>query len=98
MIATEHLTADGRLILTVCDSELIGTKIEGKGFVLDLSSPFYAGTRKSEDEIVELIGRAWMITLVGKRVVKAGVACGAVSEKSPLSLNGIPYVQAVSMS
>jgi len=97
MIIKEHITADRRLILTVCDKEIIGKKFETSKLKLDLNSDFYKGKEKTEKEIIKLFPVAYMINLVGQRSVKLGLKLKIISEKDIIKIKDIPYVQAVSL-
>ena len=98
MIVKEHVTADNRLILTVCDKEIIGKKFETNNLKLDLSSDFYKGKEKTENEIVKLFPAAYMINLIGQKSVKLGLKSKIISEKDVIKIKDIPYVQAVSLN
>ena len=98
MIIKEHITTDRRLILTVCDKEIIGKKFETSKLKLDLNSDFYKGKEKTEKEIIKLFPVAYMINLVGQRSVKLGLKSGIISKKDVIYIKKIPYVQAVSLN
>jgi len=97
MIVKEHITIDRRLILTVCDKEIIGKKFETPDLKLDLSSDFYKGEEKTEKEIIKLFPAAYMINLVGKTSVELGIKVGVISKHDIIKIKNIPYVQAVSL-
>jgi hypothetical protein len=48
MIAKIHKTFDGRNVLAVCDSDLLGKKFEEKDLQIDLNSDFYKGKKKKK--------------------------------------------------
>ena len=96
MITKEHITSDNRLILTVCDNEIIGKKFETSELKLDLSSDFYKGKEKTEKEIIKLFEQAYMINLVGQRSVELGLKSKIISKKDIIKIKDIPYVQVVS--
>jgi hypothetical protein len=97
MIAKKHFIEDGRLILSVCDNSILGKKFETPKLKLDLSSDFYNGKEKTEEEIKKLIGNAYMINLVGNNSVGLGLKIGVISKNDVIKIKNIPYVQAVSM-
>ena len=97
MIVKEHITADNKLILTVCDKEIIGKKFETNDLKLDLSSDFYKGKEKTENEIVKLFPAAYMINLVGQKSVDLGLRSKIISKKDIIKIKDIPYVQVVSL-
>lgn len=93
MIVKVHRTADGRTILAICDSDLIGKKFEEKGLQLDLTSNFYKGEEKNIGEILGLFKTAYIINLVGKKAVELGVKEGVVDKKDIIYVKGVPHVQ-----
>ena len=97
MIVKEHITADRRLILSVCDKGIIGKKFETNDLKLDLSSDFYKGKEKSEKEIIKLFEQAYIINLVGQKSVNLGLKSKIISKKDIIKIKDIPYVQAVSL-
>lgn len=97
MITKEHITPDNKLILTVCDKEIIGKKFETSDLKLDLSSDFYKGKEKTENEIIKLFEQAYMINLIGQKSVKLGLKSKIISKKDIIYIEKIPYVHAVSL-
>lgn len=96
MIVKENITSDRRLILTVCDEEIIGKRFETPDLKLDLSSDFYKGKEKTEKEIVKLFEQAYMVNFVGQKSVKLGLKSKIISKKDIIYIKKIPYVQAIS--
>ena len=97
MMVKEHITSDNKLILTVCDKEIIGRKFETPDLKLDLSSDFYKGKEKTEKEIIKLFQMSYMINLVGQKSVELGLKSKIISKKDIIKIKNIPYVQAVSL-
>ncbi len=85
---------ENKTIVAVCDSSLLGTKIEEKPFVLDLSSSFYQGEEQEEKTIGDLIRNADNINLVGEQAVKLGIEEGVIEKEQVKKIQGIPYAQA----
>ncbi|MBW3021743.1 DUF424 family protein, partial [Candidatus Woesearchaeota archaeon] len=55
MIVKKHISHDGRIIVAICDSDLIGKRFEENDKQLDLKSEFYNGESKTEQECLEII-------------------------------------------
>jgi len=66
MIVKEHIN-EGKLILALCDKNLLGKKIEDQNIQLDLSSSFYKGEEADIEELKKLIKKAYIINAVGKK-------------------------------
>ena len=59
MICKKHVTEDGRLLLAVCDSSLKGKKFSSGDLQLDLTGSFYDGVEMKEEEVLELMKKAY---------------------------------------
>jgi hypothetical protein len=95
MIVKKHLTSDKRLILAVCDEELIGRRIVDGKRQLDLSADFYKGEPKEEAETVSLMKKAFSIDAAGKNSVRCCILAGVVEDEKAPALKGVPYLQVV---
>lgn len=95
MIVKTHKTQDGKKIVAVCDEELIGKKFKEKNTQLDLSSDFYKGEKKSEEDIRKLFDDAYIVNLVGEKSVNLGKNVGIVLEDKIVYVQKIPHAQAV---
>ena len=92
MIIKRH-TNNGRLILAVCDSELLGKVFEEGNRILDLSSEFYKGKETPDEEFREYLKKFYILNAVGKKTIGILTESGLVEEKEVMHINGIPYVQ-----
>jgi len=95
MIVKQHKTADGRIILAVCDSELVGKKFVERELQLDLSSDFYKGREMEEEKILKLFKVVQIVNLVGEKCVKLGIKAGIVDKDRVIKIKGISHAQAV---
>jgi len=95
MIINQHKTPDSRLILTICDEELIGKKFEENNLQLDLSSNFYKGKKINETEIIELIKKASIINIVGKKSIEFCIKNDVINKESVIKVENIPHAQAI---
>jgi uncharacterized protein len=95
MFVKKHMAEGRRLILAVCDDELLGKKFDEKGKQLDISREFYGDERCSEAELAKLIGIAYIINAVGKKSVACCARAGLCDEKDTPKISNIPYFQAV---
>ena len=93
MIVKIHKTHEGRIILAVCDSDLIGKKFEEGDLQLDLSGGFYKGEEMSEERILSLFKVVNIVNLVGKNAVELGKKAGIVEKV--ITIDGIPHAEAL---
>jgi len=96
MIVKIHKTKERQMLLVVCDSDLIGKKFEEGGSQLDLTSNFYKGKEKSNQEISDLMRNSYMINIVGENSVKLAIKEEIIDSKSIRKISNIPYAQCVS--
>ena len=95
MIVKVHQTHEGKKIVAVCDEELIGKKLKEKNIQLDLSSEFYNGKKKSEEDILKFFDDAYIVNLVGKKAVNLGKKAGIVLEENIIYVKKTPHTQAI---
>lgn len=86
---------DERVVVAVCDSELLGKKFEEGKLQLDLTSDFYKGEEKDDMTVGDTIRNCDGINLVGEKAVKLGIDEGVIDEKHVKKIAGIPYAQAI---
>jgi hypothetical protein len=95
MIVKIHKTHDGKKIVAVCDDGLIGKKFKEGNVQLDLSSKFYKGEKKGEDEIMKIFYEAYIVNMVGEESVNLGKKAGFVAEENIIYIQNVPHAQAI---
>jgi hypothetical protein len=98
LIATTHMTPDKRLILAVCDKDILGKTFEDSKRLLDLSSNFFKGNERSKDEVVALMKKAYALNLVGKESVETAIEAGLIDKTHIILVKNVPHAQAVVMN
>jgi len=88
MILKKHIN-QGRLILALCDTNLIGKTFEDKTGYLNLKSNFYKGDETSEEVIVDLFKQVYIVNAVGKNSVNL------LEKENMVSKNQIKYIQEI---
>jgi len=83
-----------RCVVAVCDSILIGRKLEDGERVLDLTGEFFRGVEKSERELKEIL-RDYMredatFNFVGVESVGVAKDLGLVLDEGVLEIEGVP--------
>ncbi|MFH1849784.1 MAG: DUF424 family protein [archaeon] len=91
MIVKLHKSHDKKVIVAVCDSDLIGKKFEENGVQLDCASGFYAGKEAGSDELIRLVRGAYIVNAVGKKSIRVLKAAGILSQT--IKVQGIPHAQ-----
>ena len=92
MIVKKHIS-QGKLILAICDKELLGKVFEEGKFILDLSSEFYNGEETNEEQLEGLLKKVYIINAVGKKSVGFLKKNNIIENTNEIS--NIPYAQVV---
>jgi len=95
MIIKKHVADGRRLILAICDDELLGKRFEEKNKQLDISPSFYEGEKIDEIELARLIKMAYIVNAVGKDSVGCCIKAELCREEDVPKIRGIPYFQAI---
>ena len=83
------------IVIAICDSDLIGKKIEEGNKQLDLTGSFYKGEEKTKEEIVRILKRAYVVNVVGDKSTKLLIDVGLVDPEHVKKIGGVSYAQAV---
>ncbi|MFC1768902.1 DUF424 domain-containing protein [Nanoarchaeota archaeon] len=92
MIVKKH-KHENKLILSVCDNDLIDKKFEEGNLQLDLTQDFYKGEEANEDDVVKLVEIAQCAHVIGEKSVSLLVSKGIVKEEHVKKVSGIPHVE-----
>lgn len=95
MIVKEHITQDGRLILAVCDSDLLGKKFEEGDRQLDLTSQFYKGAEMTEEEVLRMLPKVCSMDIVGKKSIAFAEKYSLIDPARIMYIKKIPHAQCV---
>jgi hypothetical protein len=93
MITKVHTNRDGRILVAVVDSDLLGKVFDEGAIQLDLSSDFYKGDEMTPEETGDLIRNADMVNLVGKAAVDLGIQEQVIDATHVKTVSGIPFAQ-----
>ena len=94
MILKKHFN-EGRLILAMCDKDLLGKSFEDNKSILNLKSGFYKGEESPIEVVVSLFKKAYIINAVGKKSVALLVKENVVLPDQIKEIKNIPYIQIV---
>ena len=85
--------AQSRMVLAVCDDDLLGKVFEEKDMILDLRSDFYKGAMLSEEEASVQMKVADNLNMVGEKTVSLAKKLGLITDENIRRIAGIPYSQ-----
>ncbi len=89
-----HQNPNGQRILALCDKELLNKKFEEGNQQLDLTTDFYNGEEKTEEEIKEMLKDVYIINLVGKESLDF-VEKLKLSPERIITVQNIPHAEIV---
>ena len=84
-------SSDKRTIVSICDKDLIGKKIEDKDLQIDISGYFYKGKEISEKETLKIIENADSLNIVGEKSIRFAVKNNLVDESQVIKIKNIPH-------
>ncbi len=85
----------GRVLLAVCDAELLGNVLKDGEIVFKVSKDFYDGVKTSVEEAVDLMEESTIVNMVGHNVVQKAIERGMVHPEAVLYISGVPHAQIV---
>jgi len=88
---------DGKVIVAVCDSDIIGKKFKEGNLVLKLEESFYKGCEACEAEVKEALACASIANIAGKRSIACAVDCELIDPDTVIYIDGIPHAQMVQL-
>jgi len=86
---------DGKVIVAVCDRDILGKKFKEGNLVLKLDESFYKGSEAREDEIKEALTCASIANIAGEKAIACAVGCGCIDPDTVIYIDGIPHAQMV---
>lgn len=97
IVAKIHKNNDGRIILAVCDKDILGRIFEDEKRMLDLTADFYKGIERKKEELVLLYKNAYVIHAVGKESVSLAIELRLARKEDTMKIKEVPYLQIVAM-
>jgi len=86
---------DEKLIVAVCDVNIIGKKFKEGKLVLRLDESFYKGEHVCETEVKEALSNANIANISGEKSIACAVDCGCIDPDTVIFIDGIPHAQMV---
>ena len=82
-----------RVLLAVCDVELLGKVLRDRKIVFEVRKDFYDGLKMSVEEAVDLMDRCTIVNMVGRNIVEKAVERGLIHPDAVLDISGVPHAQ-----
>ncbi len=85
--------SNGEKIVTICDEDLIGKRLNFNGIEIYVNPKFYSGKKMKEEEIKSVIKDSTVINVLGKKSVSFCLKNGYAKEEDLIYIDGVPHVQ-----
>jgi hypothetical protein len=87
------------VVVVICDEELLGKKLKlkEKKITVEVSKKFYGGKLVDENVAVNLLSKATIGNLMGKRIVELANKNGFIVKENVILIDGIPHAQFVKL-
>jgi hypothetical protein len=92
MILNERETDEG-LLVSVCDTDVLGETFESESVSLTVDEGFYDGQEADEQAIVDSLARCSVANIVGTDSVALAIEHGFVDEENVLDIDGTRHAQ-----
>lgn len=79
-------------MIDICDLELIGSKLEQDGLVINLSREYYQQQVIDLSFAKELLQKCGIANLVGDRIVGHAISMKMAKEASVKKISGVPFL------
>lgn len=94
MILRERKTEKG-LLVSVCDSDILGETFENGDVSLTVNKEFYAGEEASKETVVQSLARASVANIVGTESVHVAIEAGIIDKQNVLEIGSTRHAQLV---
>jgi len=85
------------ILVSACDTNLIGKKFREGKFQIDVSKKFYGGQLVDAKTLREYLEEATIANLVGAETVDCAEKLGLIDPSCILTIKGIPHAQMIRM-
>ena len=86
---------NGKILVAVCDEEILGKEFRKGDIVLSISSEFYKGERVDLRRVIELILESDIAVITGKRIVNELIKAGLAVPEAVLKIGDQLHVQII---
>ena len=79
-------------MIDICDIQLIGTRLEQEGLIINLSKEYYQQEIIEKSRARELLKICSIANLVGKQIVELALELGLAKRVSVKMIAGVPFL------
>lgn len=85
--------SQGEVLVAACDADILGKTFEEGDLQIMVGEGFYGGENMDRKALIEALGLASCVNLIGERVVKLAVELGLVDDGCVIHIGGVPHAQ-----
>jgi hypothetical protein len=86
-----------RVLLAVCDAELLGKVLRDGKIVFEVRRDFYDGLKMSVEEAIDLMEQSTIVNMVGRNIVGKAIERRLIHPDAVLDISGVPHAQIVKL-
>ncbi|MFH1209561.1 MAG: DUF424 family protein [archaeon] len=94
MILKKEHNYQGKRLIVLCDSSLIGKKLSENDLCLNISERFYKGEKLNESDLKELDDSV-MFNLVGKESIKIALKYKLINKDKIIKIQKVPHAMVI---
>jgi len=79
-------------MVDICDLELVGSKLEQDGLVVDISKEYFMQKVIAYDHANDLLKKCAIANLVGESIVSQALELRLAKEASVKKISGVPFL------
>ena len=83
---------ESTLIVNICDEELLGKTVKGKGLEIHISESYFGGDQVNLDEALGLIRKSYSANLAGTRIVEQVVKANMGSRLAVKKIGSVLFL------
>lgn len=91
MIYVKKHTSGNKVVVGVCDSDLVGKKFTEDGKALSISEFFFKGELVDKEKAAIVINSAHSINIIGKEAIEICLDLGLVLKGDIFTIAEVPY-------
>lgn len=85
------------LVVAICDEDLLEKEIGTRELKIKISKNFYGKNFVDEKECIELMKKATIGNLIGKKIITLALREGFIEKENIIFIGGIPHAQFVKL-
>lgn len=92
MYAARTTNYQGAMMVDICDLNLVGSKLEQDGLVVNLSREYFMQSVIEHDHATDLLQKCEVANLVGEAIVSQALKLRLAKEASVKKISGVPFL------